>query len=108
MTGKRKAALARLKRIAKRAKVNQPVVAQAVVAQIDQARIDKWIRDRVVVDWRDSCWLCRNPIVVGQKFVDVRGDEATARFHEECEREWRLQWEALARRALGLTGQTSR
>ena len=38
--------------------------------ELDQARIDKWIRDRVV-DWRDSCWRCRKPIVVGQKWTFV-------------------------------------
>jgi hypothetical protein len=67
----------------------------------DRARIDKWIRDRLVVDWRDSCWRCRKPIVVGQQFVDARGDEATARFHQNCHGEWLAEQEIRARRALG-------
>jgi hypothetical protein len=70
--------------------------------RLDQARVDKWIRDRVVVDWRDSCWRCRKPIVVGQGFVDVRGDEATIRFHNHCHGEWKVEQETLARRELGL------
>jgi hypothetical protein len=37
----------------------------------DQARINKWIRDRLI-DWRDNCWCCRRPIVVGQIWTVFR------------------------------------
>jgi hypothetical protein len=82
----------------------------AVPAQtrVDQARIDKWIRDRLVAASRDSCWHCRKPFVAGQRFIDVRGNEVIVRFHAQCESEWRAQREVLARRALGLTDETSR
>jgi hypothetical protein len=68
----------------------------------DRARIAKWIRDRLVVDWRGSCWQCRKPFAFGQKFIDVGGDETTARFHGACHTEWLAQQESAARRALGL------
>jgi hypothetical protein len=76
----------------------------AVPAQtrVDQARIDKWIRDRLVAASRDSCWHCRKPFIPGQKFVDVRGNEAIVRFHAQCESEWRRAQETAARKALGL------
>ena len=57
---------------------------------------------------RDSCWHCRKPFIPGQKFVDVRGNEVIVRFHAQCESEWRAQRQVLARRALGLTDETSR
>jgi hypothetical protein len=89
--------------------VAQAAVAQAAVAQDqplsgrtrpDQARIDKWIRDRLV-DWGDSCWQCRKPIVVGQTWTVVANGEVSARFHQDCHDEWLAQQEAFARRALG-------
>lgn len=70
--------------------------------EIDRARINKWIRDRLTVDWRDTCWHCRKPFLVGQKFIDVRGEELVVRFHAQCEVEWRRAQEAAAGRALGL------
>jgi hypothetical protein len=72
----------------------------------DRARIAKWIRDRVVADWRGGCWHCRRPFIAGQKFVDVRGDETTIRFHVGCHDAWLAKQETLARRALGLTEET--
>jgi hypothetical protein len=74
----------------------------APLTAADQARVNKWIRDRLVADWRESCWRCRLRILVGQKFIDVRGDEVIVRFHTQCESEWRAQQEAAARRAMGL------
>ena len=71
-------------------------------ARLDQARIDKWIRDRVVAEVPGLCWRCRRPFIVGQKFIDVRGDEVVVRFHAQCESEWRRVQEAAARRSLGL------
>jgi hypothetical protein len=68
----------------------------------DRARIAKWIRDRVTVDWRDSCWRCRKPIVVGQRWAAVAGEGVIARFHQNCHREWLAEQETLARKALGL------
>jgi hypothetical protein len=68
----------------------------------DRARVAKWIRDRVVADRRDSCWQCRRPFAFGQKFIEVRGNETTVRFHTACHGEWLVKQEAAARRALGL------
>jgi hypothetical protein len=73
-----------------------------MLTPLDRARIDRWIRDRLTVDWRDSCWRCRKPIIVGQQWAAVAGDGVTARFHQNCHREWLAQQEDLARRALGL------
>jgi hypothetical protein len=79
-----------------------PVEAAVQLSPYDQARIDKWIRDRVLVDWRDSCWRCRKPIISGQLWTTVAGDIARARFHQDCHTGWRIEQETLARRALGL------
>jgi hypothetical protein len=76
--------------------------------RVDQARIDKWIRDRLVAAWPGGCWHCRRPIVVGQKFVDVRGSDGAVRFHAQCESEWRRAQEAAARRALNLIEPTTK
>jgi excisionase family DNA binding protein len=78
-----------------------PSIAPPVRSAADQARIDRWIRDRLV-NWRDSCWRCRRPFALGQKFVDVCGNEAVARFHEPCHAEWLAEQGVAARRALGL------
>jgi hypothetical protein len=59
------------------------------------------LADRLV-DWRDSCWRCRRPIVPGQLWTVVSNGEAVARFHQSCHGEWLGQQEALARRAMGL------
>jgi hypothetical protein len=82
----------------------------AILAQLraERGRVDRWIRDRLTAASPDRCWHCRKPIVVGQKFVDVRGNEVVVRFHAQCESEWRRAQEALARKAMGLTGETSR
>ena len=60
---------------------------QAERTRREQALIDKWIRDRLV-DWRDSCWRCRRPIVPGQLWTAVSNGEAVARFHQPCHAEW--------------------
>lgn len=105
MMGKRRAALARMKRVIERTKAKQVIIAKAPIqhesVQLDQARIDKWIRDRLI-DWRDSCWGCRKPIVVGQKWTFVGNAEVGARFHEPCHAQWLTEREIAARRALGL------
>jgi hypothetical protein len=69
---------------------------------LDRARIDRWIRDRVVADWRDSCWRCRRPIIPGQPWVNVAGDGVVARFHAACAVAWRTEQETAALKALGL------
>jgi hypothetical protein len=106
MMGKRRAALVRMQRVIERAKAKQAVTAKSPIrqeiARLDEARIRRWISDRLVADWRSTCWRCRKPFVVGQKFVDVRGNEVTVRLHQPCYAEWLAQQEALARQALGL------
>jgi hypothetical protein len=79
--------------------VEQPLSEQT---QYEQARIAKWIRDRVLVDWRDSCWRCRRPIVPGQLWTTVAGDVARMRLHQDCHTAWRIEQETLARKALGM------
>ena len=105
MMGKRRAALARMQRVIERTKAKQVITAKAPVqhesVQLDQARIDKWIRDRLI-DWRDSCWWCRKPIIVGQKWTFVGNGEVGARFHEPCHAQWLTEQEIAARKALGL------
>ena len=70
-------------------------------ASVDQARTDEWIRDRLV-DWRESCLHCRRSIVVGQVWTVISNGEVSARFHQRCHDEWRVQQEVAAGRALGL------
>lgn len=101
MMGKRRAALVRMQRVIARTQAKQAPIGRETT-QLDQARIGKWIRDRLTADRPGGCWHCRKPFFVGQKFVDVRGDEVVVRFHAECETEWRRKQEALARKALGL------
>jgi hypothetical protein len=88
-------------RVAEEAHAAWARIDQAERTRRDQARIDKWIRDRLV-DWRDSCWRCRRPIVPGQLWTAVSNGEAVARFHKPCHAQWLTEQEALARRALGL------
>jgi hypothetical protein len=66
--------------------------ADEALTPVDQMRVDKWIRDRLI-DWRDSCWHCRKPIVVGQVWTVVSNGEVVARFAS-----------ALSQRAAGSTG----
>ena len=127
MVGRSRAAQARMQRVLERAKAKQTIIEQAAspaptasetveiaasapvhLSPYDQARVDKWIRDRVVAEVPGLCWRCRRPFISGQKFIDVRGDEAVVRFHTQCESEWRDEQEVLARKALGLMALTSR
>ena len=122
MMGKRRAALARMERVIKRAEAKQavsptPTASQTVgvrrsppfqLSPYDQARVDKWVRDHLTADWPYGCWFCRRPFIAGQRFVDVRGDRSVVRFHAQCEIEWRKAQEMLARKALRLTEETSR
>jgi hypothetical protein len=88
-------------RIAEEAHAGWARIDQAERTLRNQARINKWIRDRLV-DWRDNCWRCRKPIVPGHLWTVVSNGEVTARFHDPCHAEWRVQQEMLARKALGL------
>jgi hypothetical protein len=107
MIGRRKAALARMKRVAARAQAKQAVAAQAPLeTRPERVLIDRWVAHRIV-DWPPSqCFGCKRPIVVGAKWVDrVNHDKgARARFHCDCEPAWRAEQEVAARRSLwGLT-----
>jgi hypothetical protein len=75
--------------------------ADEALTPVDQMRVDKWIRDRLI-DWRDSCWQCRKPIVVGQVRTVVSNGEVAARLHQHCHSERLAQQEVAARRAMGL------
>ena len=101
-----RAAFARIERVIEPTQPDQINLAQdqsfPELTNLDQARVDKWIRDRLVADWRDSCWHCRQRVIAGQNFIDVRGNDVVVRFHTECETDWRKAQEALARRAMGL------
>jgi hypothetical protein len=78
------------------------------VLQAERGRVNRWITDRLI-DWPPtSCLHCRKPIVAGRPWAIVANGEVSARFHESCHREWLAAQEALARKALGLTGETSR
>jgi hypothetical protein len=85
--------LARIERVTEQVSVER--------TRRDQGRVAKWI-DHVSVDWRDSCWRCRRPIIVGQKWLTIGNGEVTARFHSGCHNEWRAEQETLARKALGM------
>jgi hypothetical protein len=78
------------------------------VLHAERGRINRWIANQLI-DWPPiSCLNCRKPIVPGQLWTAVSNGEAVARFHEPCHPEWLAQQETLARKALGLTGETSR
>jgi hypothetical protein len=101
MMGKRRAALARMERVIKRAEVTQGIT-PVHLSPYGQARVAKWIRDRLI-DWPStSCLYCRKPIIVGQLWAVVSNGEVTARFHQNCHSEWLEQQEVAARRVLGL------
>jgi hypothetical protein len=68
--------------------------------QTERRRINHWIADKLI-SWPPShCLHCRNPIIVGQNWLDVTNGEATARFHQDCHGAWLAQQEVAARRAL--------
>jgi hypothetical protein len=70
--------------------------------QMERRMINHWVAD-TLIDWpQDSCLKCRNPIIAGQKWIDVTNGDARARFHKDCEPVWRAEREALARRTIGL------
>jgi hypothetical protein len=81
-------------------KVNIALIRLSAPGAIRLASTNGFV-DRLV-DWRDSCWRCRRPIVPGQLWTAVSNGEAVARFHKPCHAQWLTEQEALARRALGL------
>ena len=84
----------------------KPEIVAALHAE--RRRINRWIANQII-DWPPtSCLNCRKPIVPGQLWKAVSNGEAVARFHEPCHPEWLAQQETLARKALGLTAETSR
>ena len=88
-------------RRASKPKASPMPIADRAHAPADETRRQS-IRDRLV-DWRDSCWRCRRPIVVGQIWTVVSNGEVAARFsHRDCQGEWLAQQETAARLALGL------
>ena len=77
---------------------------ESAAARYERERIDAWIWNRLI-DWPlASCLRCRTPIVAGAAWKEVSTGEARARFHRACHAEWRAEWEAAARQALGLAG----
>jgi hypothetical protein len=74
----------------------------------ERGRINHWIANRITEWPPTSCLHCRKPIIVGQLWAVVSNGDVTARFHQDCHSEWLAQHEALARKALGLMGETMR
>ena len=73
--------------------------------QMERRMINHWVAD-TLIDWpQDSCLKCRNPIIAGQKWIDVTNGDARARFHKDCEPVWRAERETLARKTIGLRPQ---
>ena len=72
--------------------------AESAALRVERARIDAWIAQRVIPWAPNSCLRCRRPIAVGAEFVDVVGGDGRARLHAVCH----VEWQAEARRALGL------
>jgi hypothetical protein len=70
----------------------------------EREMIEAWIRNRLVDYPLAACLRCRRPFVAGAAWEEVSNGEARSRFHRDCHAEWRAEWEAAARQALGLTG----
>jgi hypothetical protein len=68
----------------------------------ERERIDAWIRNRLVDYPLAACLRCRKPIIAGQDWQEASNGGARSRFHRDCHAEWRAEWEAAARQALGL------
>ena len=65
-------------------------------------RIARCVTSRIITWPPNSCFHCKQPIIAGQKWVELVNDNRRARFHFDCLSEWRAQQEVAARRALGL------
>ena len=67
----------------------------------EQALIERRVESRMADYPPDRCFACRQRILVGEAFIDLRNDDVSARFHQACLPEWRAAQEDEARRALG-------
>jgi hypothetical protein len=70
--------------------------------QMERRMINHWVAAHLIEWPREHCLGCRQPVVVGQEWIDVTNGDARARFHQECHRVWLADQEALARRTIGL------
>lgn len=69
---------------------------------MERRMINRWIAAHLI-DWpQEHCLGCRQPVVVGQQWIDVTNGEARARFHQACHRAWLAEQEILARKTIGL------
>jgi hypothetical protein len=66
-------------------------------------RLDQFLRSRIV-EYRDRCFACRLPVLIGDPFLDHPNTDgsAYARFHEPCFAKWRAEMETLGRKVLGI------
>jgi hypothetical protein len=71
-------------------------------AWMDKTRIARWVAAQIVPYSPDRCLYCGRPIVFGAKWVELVNDTDRARFHVDCALVWRLDKEALARRAMSI------
>ena len=71
-------------------------------AWMDKTRIARWVAAQIVNYPLDRCLYCGRPIVFGAKWVELVNDTDRARFHVDCALVWRLDKEALARRAMSI------
>jgi hypothetical protein len=71
-----------------------------VVSRLQMER--RMIAD-TLIDWpQDSCLQCRNRVLIGHAWTDVTNGDARAHFHRDCGPVWRAEWQALARKTIGL------
>jgi hypothetical protein len=69
---------------------------------MERRMINHWVAAHLIEWPREHCLGCRQPVVVGQEWIDVTNGEARARFHQKCHRVWLANQEALARKTIGL------
>jgi hypothetical protein len=72
---------------------------------MERRTINHWVAAHLIEWPREHCLGCRQPVVVGQEWIDVTNGEARARFHQECHRVWLADQEGLARKTIGLRPQ---
>jgi hypothetical protein len=70
---------------------------------MERRMINHWVAGHLIEWPRERCLGCRQPVVVGQVWIDVTNGDARARFHQKCHRVWLADQEALARKTIGLT-----
>jgi hypothetical protein len=69
---------------------------------MERRMINHWVAAHLIEWPREHCLGCRQPVVVGQEWIDVTNGEARARFHQKCHRVWLAEQEILARKTIGL------